>query len=120
MSDDPFGDLDDMEQDADDAPEPESSTSESAGEPESVDEVDARDEPAFEFDVTKQRPLYARPEVWSEFDDAIDFEIRRMLKGQDVTNVEGREIHEAVLRIAAADPEAVVETVRELRGLDEE
>jgi hypothetical protein len=78
----------------------------------------ASDEPAFEYDDVKQAPLYARPEAWTALEDALDLDVVRTLREAGVRNEEKRELHDAVLRVAADHPDEIAEAVREARRED--
>jgi len=71
--------------------------------------------PAFEFDDAVQKGWYARENSWSEFNAAVDFEIKRELHSRDVENVTRSEITEAVLWTAVEQPELVAEKLIEMR-----
>lgn len=138
-NDDPFADLDEMagdeQPDTDDDPAMDDQGSGSGGEypapdpapapdpdpdPEPEPEVDPREQPAFPFDAALQRPLYAREESWEAFADVCDFDAKRILRDAGIRNIEGREFHDAALRLAAENPDALAEEVQRLRGLDSE
>jgi len=122
---DPFGDLDDSLADepneaGDDEPESpsersvgSSSTSRTTSE---TQHRDPQERPAFPFDAVKQSALYARDETWEEFEAAMNYEAERSLHEDDYSSIEGRELHEATLLVAAENPELVAEKVRELRN----
>ncbi|WP_353633874.1 hypothetical protein ABSL23_11925 [Halobacterium sp. NMX12-1] len=76
------------------------------------------DEPAFEYDDVKQAPLYARPEAWAALEDALDLDVVRTLREAGVRNEEKRELHDAVLRVAADHPDEIAEAVQEARRED--
>lgn len=76
------------------------------------------DEPAFEYDDVKQSPLYARPEAWTALEDALDLDVVRTLREAGVRNEEKRELHDAVLRVAADHPDEIAEAVQEARRED--
>lgn len=122
--DDPFADLDEMA-DPDDSndvesPDPDDGLEENSTADELAEPVDPLTEPAFPFDEALQRPLYAREESWDEFEDICDFEVKRLLRDDDIKDISGRELHDATLRLAASNPEALADEVRKLRGLDDE
>lgn len=94
----------------------EDTASDDAGDqsPESVS-----DAPAFEFDEVKQSPLYARPEAWNALEDALDLAVVRALREAGVRNEAKRELHDAVLRVAAEHPEEIAEAVEAARRGDD-
>jgi hypothetical protein len=71
--------------------------------------------PSFEYSEVRQRPLYARGETWDEFEDAIGISVVPELRRQGIRDEEKREIHDAVLTLAAEDPERLVEIIAERR-----
>lgn len=76
---------------------------------------DEKERPAFPFDAVKQSALYARDETWDDFEAAMSYEAERSLHEDGYSNIEGRELHEAALLVAAENPELVAERIRELR-----
>ncbi|ACM58772.1 conserved hypothetical protein [Halorubrum lacusprofundi ATCC 49239] len=125
MGSDRFSELSDMEaqsrqQDDDDdlEPETESKSEPTTSEPEPESQPDATGdihETAFNYDEAKQSPIYARPSTWDEYDDALELDIERSLRKQDVRNASKRELHDATLRLAAENPELVAEKLLEAR-----
>jgi len=124
MGSDRFSELSDMEaqsrQQDDDDPEPETEpkSESTTSEPESESQPDATGdihETAFNYDEAKQSPIYARPSTWDEYDDALELDIERSLRKQDVRNASKRELHDATLRLAAEKPELVAELLLEAR-----
>lgn len=78
--------------------------------------TDAADSgPAFEYGEVRQKPLYARDATWTEFEKNVRTTITPALAEVDVVDEETREIHDAVLRLANAEPERVAELVLEAR-----
>lgn len=43
--------------------------------------------PAFPNDSVKQRPLYAREAAWTAFEDVLELEVERTLRGNDVVDL---------------------------------
>ncbi|WP_241211150.1 hypothetical protein [Halorubrum lacusprofundi] len=108
------------QQDDDDdlEPETESKSEPTTSEPEPESQPDATGdihETAFNYDEAKQSPIYARPSTWDEYDDALELDIERSLRKQDVRNASKRELHDATLRLAAENPELVAEKLLEAR-----
>lgn len=74
-----------------------------------------RSGPAFEYSEVRQRPLYARGDTWDEFEDAVGITVVPELRRRGIRDEEKREIHDAVLTLAAEDPERLVEIIAERR-----
>jgi hypothetical protein len=73
------------------------------------------DGPAFEFEDTTAKSIYVRPDTLSVMDDA-EFEVESLLRRErEIRDVTGREFHDALVRVAAAYPEEVVEKIVETR-----
>jgi len=125
MGSDRFSELSDMEaesrqqdDDVDPEPETEPKSESTKSEPEPESQPDATGdihETAFNYDEAKQSPIYARPSTWDEYDDALELDIERSLRKQDVRNASKRELHDATLRLAAEKPELVAELLLEAR-----
>ena len=125
MGSDRFSELSDMEaqsrqqdDDVDPEPETEPKSESTTAEPEPESQPDATGdihETAFDYDEAKQSPIYARPSTWDEYDDALELDIERSLRKQDVRNASKRELHDATLRLAAENPELVAEKLLEAR-----
>ncbi|MFD1643712.1 hypothetical protein [Halohasta litorea] len=125
MGSDRFSELSDMEaqsrqqdDDVDPEPETEPKSESTTSEPEPKSQPDATGnihETAFNYDEAKQSPIYARPSTWDEYDDALELDIERSLRKQDVRNASKRELHDATLRLAAENPELVAEKLLEAR-----
>ena len=107
----------DTEPEPDPEPEPEPETESTTPAPESQTVATTGDihETAFNYDEAKQSPIYARPSTWEEYDDALELDIERSLRKQDVRNASKRELHDATLRLAAENPELVAEKLLEAR-----
>ncbi|KAB1193218.1 hypothetical protein GJR96_07070 [Haloferax sp. MBLA0076] len=67
-------------------------------------------DPAFSFDVTKQDPLYARPESWERFNDTL-LEVELALRDCEIRDVPKRELHDAALRVLTNHTDEFVEAV---------
>lgn len=74
--------------------------------------------PAFDFTNDLQRSVYPRQESWQALQDAIDFEVKRRLADQGIRDFAGREAHDAMVAIAAENPELLVEHILEARGVE--
>lgn len=71
--------------------------------------------PAFEYSEVRQKPLYARDETWTEFEKTLRTTISPQLAEAGVLDEETREIHDAVLRLAVANPDEVADLLLEAR-----
>lgn len=122
--DDPFADLDEMAggdgQDVDDSEQSSEPTGKSEPSTTSPPTRDPLTDPAFPFDDATQRPIYAREESWDEFEDVRDFEVKRILRDEGIKKVSGREFHDALLRLAAENPEEFADAVKDARGIGDE
>ena len=102
--------------------EPEVTTADTAADESTADESTTESDagPAFPYDEVKQRPLYAREEAWAAFEDALELDVERILRENEVRDAEGREFHDAALRVAAEHPEEIAEQMLDARGIDHE
>lgn len=67
--------------------------------------------PAFPFDATNQESIYVRPETLEAVDDA-EFEVEVQLRQEyDVRDLTGREFQDALLRVAAENPDRVAAAI---------
>ncbi|WP_262174520.1 hypothetical protein [Haloarcula laminariae] len=73
------------------------------------------DHPAFPFEDSKQEAIYPTVETLTEFDDTLDFEVKRRLRDEGLRDVPKREYHEALLQLAIEQPERLAELVIENR-----
>lgn len=91
---------------------------ETADERESDTATGTDDGPAFPFEATEARSLYVRPATLRGLED-LEFEVERLLRVEhDVRDPAGREVHDAVLRVAAEHPELVARAVLAAREDD--
>lgn len=67
-------------------------------------------DPAFSFDISKQDPLYARPETWEQFGDTL-LEVELALRDYKIRDVPKRELHDAALRVLTDHTDEFVEAV---------
>ena len=100
-----------------DVTQPEQATRPSEADAESED--DDLSGPAFEYAEVRQRPLYARGQTWDAFEDAVGITVVPELRKAGVRDEEIRELHDAALRLAVAEPEQVAELVLEAREASE-
>jgi hypothetical protein len=85
---------------------------------EDVDESGESDEggPAFSFETTAQTSIYPRTETARDTLDDVEFEVEGVLRrNHDVRDLAGRELHDAMIRLAAERPEEVADLVVQLR-----
>lgn len=100
-------------------PSEESSPDEEAQE--AVDDAPPNhDQPAFPFVNNHVVSIYPRPETWDAFWDVVDLDLERTFREHGVRNMSGREMHDAALRLAAENPEALARIALEARGIDYE
>jgi hypothetical protein len=89
--------------------------------PEASDDASPNhDQPAFPFVNNHVESIYPRPETWDAFRDVVDLDLERTFREHGVRNMSGREIHDAALRLAAENPEALARIALEARGIDYE
>lgn len=81
---------------------------------------DPRKTPAFEFSSNLRRSIYTREESWQEFEDGRDLEMTRELRDAGIRNHESREVHDAMVRLAAKNPKEMAQLILDARGVDEE
>jgi len=120
-----FDDLEDAaaEQDAeDDETEtqtksmPEATQTDRRPEAQSTDTSDDwKQHPAFPYDDASQEAIYPRSETWDDFEDTLDFEVKRQLRDAGLRDIPKREYHEALLELAMENPERLAELVKEGR-----
>jgi hypothetical protein len=72
-------------------------------------------DPAFPFDATSQEQVYVRPQTWTEFEDLLDLDVEAALRDRNVRDVEGREKHDAALRVLADHADEIAEAVVDAR-----
>lgn len=88
---------------------------ETTGEDTSTSTVDDRNEPAFSFEESVQAQIYPRKSTHEKFEDFLDIEVKRHLRDRNIRNETGRELHEAVLKVAIQHPEEVAERLENER-----
>lgn len=121
-----FDDLDDAaaEQDADKAtdtePKPEEKTTQTnrraATQATDDDADDWKRRPAFPYDEAVQKPLYPRRRVWDDFEAFLNYEIEReIVTDRSHDDVQGRELHDAVLRVAMEHADEVIKAFEDAR-----
>lgn len=119
-----FDDLADAASEQDDNDEDDDATHESHTsetdttdtlETETEHDTDSLDQPAFSFDESKQDAIYATEKTLNEFEDTLDFEVKRILRDDGIRDVPKREYHEALLQLAIEEPNRLAELVKENR-----
>ncbi|MFB6220322.1 MAG: hypothetical protein ABEH90_02685 [Halolamina sp.] len=80
-------------------------------------ETDAEnlEEPAFPFAAASQEEIYPRESTYERFEDFRDFELKRDLRDRGLRNLSGRELDDALLRLAMAHGEAYADLVETAR-----
>lgn len=70
-------------------------------------------EPAFGFDSNMQENIYVREDSWRDLQDALSFETKRVLAqyGLRDDDLFKREIHDAMIRVAANHPEEIAHLI---------
>ncbi|GAA0268424.1 hypothetical protein [Halobacterium noricense] len=112
-------DLEVSETDADQTADSATDTvTDSDTEQDATSEATTSEGPAFEYGDVKQAPMYARSEAWTALEDTLDLDVVRTLREAGVRNEEKRELHDAVLRVAADHPDEIAEAVQEARRED--
>jgi hypothetical protein len=73
----------------------------------------AESEPAFDFAEDIQRTVYVRDGSWLELQDAINFEVKRVLASHDLRDdsLFKREVQDAMVRAAANHPEEIAQYI---------
>lgn len=88
---------------------------ESTGEPGGSSEADALSEPAFPFAEASQEEIYPRTATYQRFEDFRDFELERDLRDRGLRDVSGRELDDALLRLAMNHEAEYADLVEEAR-----
>ncbi|WP_434531476.1 hypothetical protein ACODNH_20885 (plasmid) [Haloarcula sp. NS06] len=68
--------------------------------------------PAFPYDDASQEAIYPRSDTWDEFEDTLDFEVKRELRDAGLRDIPKREYHEALLKLAMEHPQRLAELVK--------
>lgn len=71
--------------------------------------------PAFPYDDASQEAIYPRSDTWGEFEDTLDFEVKRELRDAGLRDIPKREYHEALLELAMENPKRLAELLKEGR-----
>jgi len=86
-----------------DSPQSEQSTDNSS---------DWKRRPAFPYDDASQEAIYPRSDTWDEFEDTLDFVVKRKLRDAGIRDIPKREYHEALLKLAIEHPQRLAELVK--------
>jgi hypothetical protein len=78
-------------------------------------ESDGIEEPAFPFSEASQEQVYPRASTYQRFEDFRDFELKRELRDRGLRGVSGRELDEALLKLAMAHEEEYADLVEDGR-----
>lgn len=68
--------------------------------------------PAFPYDDASQEAIYPRSNTWDEFEDTLDFEVKRELRDAGLRDIPKREYHEALLKLGMEHPQRLAELVK--------
>lgn len=72
--------------------------------------------PAFSFEASKQTSIYPRTETAEDTLDDVEFEVEGILRREyDVRDLAGRELHDAMIRLAAESPDDLAELIVDAR-----
>ncbi|MFC6907022.1 hypothetical protein [Halalkalicoccus tibetensis] len=75
------------------------------------DDSDPSAGPAFSFDETTAKSIYVREDTLDLLEDTeLEVELR-LRQESDIRDVTGREVMDAVLRVAAANPDAIADQI---------
>lgn len=77
-----------------------------------------KEEPQFTSEDVRQFPTYVRDDVLEAFQQTDTVEVQPFLADKGITNVEKRELYDAMFRLATENPEQLAELVIEGRNLD--
>lgn len=109
---------DQLEEDADDDEGGETASSMSGSSAENLEATEGQEEggPAFSFEATAQTSIYPRSETAGDTLDDVEFEVEGILRqDHDIRDLAGRELHDAMIRLAADHPDKVAELIVQLR-----
>lgn len=83
---------------------------------EDTDEQGSEGGPAFSFEESHQMSIYPRQETAEETLDDVEFEVESVLRQEfEIRDLAGRELHDAMIRLAAEHPEDVAELIEKAR-----
>ena len=121
---------DDVEAETEEEPEPEApdetpTTTESntttMSESQSADSSASEDDspPDVPYNQPPQHPIHVPEEYLNEFQDSVDFEVKRVLTQEhNIRKLKAYEANTAMVRLAAANPEAITKLILDERGVD--
>jgi hypothetical protein len=110
-----FAGLGEQMDDEDETEEPDQSAS-TRDTTDDAPDADVKDDgPAFEFEATRAKSIYVRPETLDLLED-VEFEVESILRREHgIRDLTGREFHDALVRAIATDPETVASLVLDAR-----
>ncbi len=74
--------------------------------------------PAFSFEETEQMSIYPRTETAEETLDDVEFEVESVLRREhEIRDLAGRELHDAMIRLANEHPEEIAELIEQERSV---
>lgn len=107
---------DEPDDDATDDPEPVQETQpDPTTELESPDEQDDESAPAFPYEATVQKSVYVLPDAWNDLDGAMSLAEAKLKTEDGETDVTTSELHTALARLGAENPEELRRLVYEAR-----
>ena len=137
MSDDRFGDIADADEESTEGADPDEGTDAPDEETEDVEtgtpaidggaaeaataEGDSGDDdmPGPPYPQPEQWTVHAREEYWHGFQDAMEYEVKRLLSQEfGIRDVNQYEVTTAMLRLVATEPEALAYLVLDERGVE--
>mgnify|MGYP000376683344 CR=1 FL=1 len=73
--------------------------------------------PSFSFEESEQVSIYPRTETAEETLDDVEFEVETVLRKEfGIRDLAGRELHDAMIQLAAEQPEDVAELIEAARN----
>lgn len=97
--------------------DPEVETEQSKEAIESEDSTaDSKETPAFPYAECTQESIYPRQEIWDKH-EYLELDVKQELRTYDVRGLTGRELDDAIIRLATENPERIAELVMEARNV---
>ena len=124
-----FDEANEDEEEQEEEPEPEESPDETPtttkpttmSESQSPDSSTSDDDspPDVPYNQPPQHPIHVPEKYLNEFQDSIDFEVKRVLTQEhNIRKLKAYEANTAMVRLAAANPEAITKLILDERGVD--